>query len=73
MNETFIIIAGHQISKKGSVYKQEIPQLLLQINLRHREEEQQNTFSRKTSVRQLKQSKYHSLPVNKKDRTQRGA
>ena len=51
-----------------SEYKQEIPQSLLQINPRHREEEQQNTYSHKTLGRQVKQNNYHSLPrqgVNK--------
>ena len=57
-----------------SEYKEEIPQSLLQINPRNREEErhceeeQQNTYSHKTSKKQLKQSNYHSLPrrgVNK--------
>ena len=38
------------------------PHSRLQINPRHREEEQQNTYSHKTSERQLKQSDYHSLP-----------
>ena len=54
--------------QKVSEYKQEIPQSLLLINQRHREEEQQNTYSHKTSGRQLKQSNYHSGPrqgVNK--------
>ena len=54
--------------QKVSEYKQEIPQSLLLINPRHREEEQQNIYSHKTSGRQLKQSNYHSVPrqdVNK--------
>ena len=62
MNETFIIKAEHYISKKVSEYRQEIPHSLLQINPGHREGEQQNTYSKKTSGRQLKQSNYHSLP-----------
>ena len=54
--------------RKLSEYRQEKPHSLLQINPRHREEEQQNTYSHKTSGRQLKQSTYRSLPrqgVNK--------
>ena len=54
--------------QKVSEYKQEKPQSLLQINPRHYEEEEQNTYSHKTPGRQLKQSNYHSLPrqsVNK--------
>ena len=49
-------------TQKVSEYKQEDPHSLLQMNPRHREEEQQNTYSHKTSGRQLKQSNYHSLP-----------
>ena len=45
--------------QKVSEYKQEIPHSLLQVNPRHREEEQQNTYSHKASGRQLKQSNYH--------------
>ena len=55
-------------TQKVSEYKQEKTQSLLQINPRHREEEEQNTYSHKTPGRQLKQSNYHSLPrqgVNK--------
>ena len=54
--------------QKVSEYKQEKTQSLLQINPRHREEEEQNTYSHKTPGRQLKQGNYHSLPrqnVNK--------
>ena len=54
--------------QKVSEYKQEKTQSLLQINPRHREEEEQNTYSHKTPGRQLKPSNYHSLPrqgVNK--------
>ena len=55
-------------TQKVSEYKQEKQQSLLHINPRHREEEEQNTYSHKTPGRQLKQSNYHSLPrqgVNK--------
>ena len=47
--------------QKVSEFKQEKPQSLRQINPRHCEEEEQNTYSHKTPGRQLKQSNYHSL------------
>ena len=68
MNETLITIAGHLIRKKEVSINMKKTQSLLQINPRHREEEEQNTYSHKTPGRQLKQSNYHSLPrqgVNK--------
>ena len=55
-------------TQKASEYKQEKTQSLLQINPRHSEEEEQNTYSHKIPGKQLKQSNYHSLPrqgVNK--------
>ena len=40
------------IDKKVSEYDQEIPDHILQTNLRHREEEPHNIYSNNTSVRQ---------------------